>query len=158
MVYRTFGDGLLILFGVPEPLPDHARRAVRAALAMARQAETLQELWPLRAEGPFRMGIGLNEGAMIDAIVGRGRRFDYTVLGDPVNTAARIEAHCKVAMDIPLPPGGAAPEAVTVLLSREMYEPLRAHLRVDESIPPFAAHGKAEPVQVVRLLGMVDEL
>jgi adenylate cyclase len=154
VVYRTFGDGLLILFGVPEPLPNHALRAVRAALRMAEAAEALQRAWPLRAEGPFQMGVGLNEGPLTDAIVGGQRRFDYTVLGDPVNTAARIESHCKVAMDLPRPPGEhAVPAHTTILLQRDLYEQVRGEVIVDEEIPPFAARGKREPVQVVRLLG-----
>jgi len=63
VIYRTFGDGLLILFGVPEALPGHPLKAVRAAVRMALAAQELQDLWPLRDEACFQMGVGVNEGA-----------------------------------------------------------------------------------------------
>jgi class 3 adenylate cyclase len=148
------GDGLMILFGVPEPFPDYALRAARATLRMALATRDLQEVWPLRDERPLGMGVGVHCGVVVDAIVGRGRRVEYAVIGDPVNTSARIEAHCKVAMEVPRPPGGQVPESVTVLLSADLYEQVREHVLVDESVPPFEARGKAEPLRVVRLLGI----
>ena len=104
--------------------------------------------------GAMAMGIGVHCGSIIDAVVGRGRRVEYSVIGDPVNTAARIESHCKVAMEIPRPSGGEVPETVTILISADLFRQVRDHVVVDESVPPFEARGKAEPVQVVRLLGM----
>jgi adenylate cyclase len=157
-IYDVVGDGLMILFGLPETFPDYALRTVRGAFRMARATEALQAVWPLRDRHPMRMGIGLHCGLVVDAVVGRGRRVEYSVIGDPVNTAARIEAHSKVAMEIPRPPGGDVPETVTVLLSADLYEKVREHVVVDESVPPFEARGKAAPLQVVRLLGMREEV
>lgn len=154
VVYRTFGDGLLILFGLPAALPDHPLRAVRGAVRMALAARELQAVWPLPEECPFNLGIGLNDGPMLDAIVGRGRRFDYTVLGDAVNAAARIESYCKEVMDLPSPPGGQVPPGVTILIGHALYQKVRSQVIADESIPPFSARGKRDPVQVVRLLGI----
>jgi class 3 adenylate cyclase len=121
---------------------------------MALATKELQAVWPLRGERPLGMGIGVHCGVVVDAIVGRGRRVEYAVIGDPVNTSARIEAHCKVAMEIPRTPGGQVPETVTVLLSAGLYEKVREHVLVDANVPPFEARGKAEPLRVVRLLGM----
>lgn len=154
VVYDVVGDGLMILFGVPECFPDYALRAARAAVRMARATVDLQEVWPLRDERPLGMGIGVHCGSVVDAVVGRGRRVEYAVIGDPVNTAARIEAHCKVAMEIPPPPGGEVPDGVTILLSADLYEKVRDHVLVDQSVPPFEARGKSEPLGVVRLLGL----
>lgn len=154
VIYDVVGDGLMILFGLPEPLPDYALRAVRAAVRMAQATQPLQAIWPLRDQRPLRMGIGIHCGPVVDAIVGRGRRVEYSVIGDPINTAARIEAHCKVAMRIPRPSGGEVPEEVTILLSADLYEKVRDLVLVDETIPPFAARGKSEPLRVVRLLGL----
>jgi adenylate cyclase len=158
VIYRTMGDGLLVMFGMPEPLPDFALRAVRAAVRMAVATRGLQDVWPLPEEMPLEVGIGVHCGPLVDTIMGRGQRFDYTVLGDAVNTAARIESHCKVAMEIPRPAGGQVPEEVTILISRDLYEQVREHVLADEGIPPFSARGKGAPVQVVRVLGMKGEL
>jgi adenylate cyclase len=158
VIYDVVGDGLMILFGVPESLPDYALRAARGAVRMALATEELQAAWPLRDQRPLRIGIGVHCGPVVDAMVGRGRRVEYSVIGDPVNTAARIESHCKVAMGVPRPPGGQVPETVTILLSADLYEQVREHVLVDESVPPFEARGKSEPLRVVRLLGLREEL
>ena len=154
VVYDVVGDGLMILFGVPGEYPDYALRAVRGAVRMALATERLQAAWPMRDERPMRMGIGVHCGSVVDAVVGRGRRVEYSVIGDPVNTAARIESHCKVAMEVPRPPGGQVPETVTILLSADLYQKVSENVMVDTSVPCFEARGKSEPLQVVRLLGL----
>lgn len=154
VVYDVIGDGLMILFGLPESTPDHELRATRAAIHMARATEELQTVWPLREERPLVLGIGVHSGVVVDAVIGRGRRVEYSVVGDPVNTAARIESHSKVAMEIPRPPGGTVSEHVTILLSADVYDEVRDEVLVDDGVPPFEARGKSEPLQVVRLLGL----
>ena len=87
------GDGLMAVFGAPIEGIDHADRAVAAARNMA--GERLGDFngW-VRSEGiaeGFWMGIGLNSGRVMSGTLGSERRFDYAVIGDTVNTAARIE-------------------------------------------------------------------
>jgi adenylate cyclase len=87
------GDGLMAVFGVPIEGLDHADRAVAAAREMATERLSDFNDW-LRAEGiadGFRMGIGLNSGRVMSGTLGSERRIDYTVIGDTVNSAARIE-------------------------------------------------------------------
>jgi adenylate cyclase len=158
VVYDVVGDGLMILFGLPDPMPDYAERAVRAAVRMAQAAEDLQPLWPLRDVRPLQIGIGVNCGSVVDALVGGGRRLNYQVIGDPVNTAARVESHCKLVMELPRPPGGNVPVNATILLTAALHEKVSASVLVDEHIPPFEARGKAQPLRVVRLLGWKGEL
>jgi adenylate cyclase len=156
VVYRMLGDGLLVMFGMPVPIENEALSAVRAAVGMAQAARRLQPEWPLGEDQLFCMGIGIHHGQMIDSVIGEGWRVDYAIIGDPANTAARIEAYCKDAAEIPPPPGKEVPENVTILVSEEIYEQVRPHVLADENIPPFAARGKSEPLSVVRILGLKD--
>jgi adenylate cyclase len=83
------GDAVMAVFGAPGPQPDHAERALRCALAMqARQADLNSEA---RGE-PVHVGIGVNTGTVIAGTVGGGGRLEYTVLGDAVNVAQRIQS------------------------------------------------------------------
>src|SRR5829696_4831582 len=91
------GDGLLAVFGAPIPLDDHADRALAAAREML--AERLPRFNRRVGErtlgNGFEMGIGLNSGLFIAGNVGSARRLEYTVYGDTVNTASRIEGMTK---------------------------------------------------------------
>src|SRR5205807_1808618 len=87
------GDGLMAVFGAPIETVDHADRAVAAARDMAGPRLADFNAW-VRSEGVadgFGMGVGLNSGRVMSGTLGSDRRFDYAVIGDTVNTAARIE-------------------------------------------------------------------
>jgi adenylate cyclase len=84
-VDKFVGDGLLAMFGAPEPFEDHADRAVRAAVEIARRVND-------EDEGPFRIGIGVNSGRVVAGSIGGAGRLNFSVIGDPVNVAARVEA------------------------------------------------------------------
>ncbi|HEV7773814.1 MAG TPA: adenylate/guanylate cyclase domain-containing protein [Conexibacter sp.] len=81
---KYVGDGLLGVFGAPEPIVAHADRAVAAAIEIA---AAVQE----RYQGSLRVGIGVNSGLVVAGTVGGGGHVEFTVIGDPVNTAARVE-------------------------------------------------------------------
>jgi class 3 adenylate cyclase len=81
---KFVGDGLLAVFGAPERLGDHADRGVAAALEIAGVVRD--------AYGDsLRIGIGVNSGPVVSGTVGGGGRLEFTVIGDTVNTAARVE-------------------------------------------------------------------
>lgn len=91
------GDGLMAAFGAPIQADDHADRALASAREMVRERLPEFNRW-LVTEGlweGFRMGIGVNSGPMMSGNVGSERRLDYTVIGDTVNTASRIESLTK---------------------------------------------------------------
>ena len=85
------GDAVMAVFGAPDPLPDHPERALRCALAMqARQSELNADAGA--NEPPLEMGIGVNTGTVIAGTIGGGGRLEYTVLGDAVNIAQRLQS------------------------------------------------------------------
>jgi class 3 adenylate cyclase len=84
-VDKFIGDGLLAVFGAPERFEDHADRAVRAAIDMA-------ECVNRDLDTPLRVGIGVNSGTVVAGSIGGAGRLNFSVIGDPVNVAARVEA------------------------------------------------------------------
>lgn len=89
------GDGLMAVFGAPEPLADHARAAVRAALEMQRAAERLGPRWESLTGAPLRIVVSINCGEVLVGNIGDPRHLQFTVLGDVVNVAARLESEAK---------------------------------------------------------------
>jgi adenylate cyclase len=92
IVNQYLGDGMMVLFGAPQPQPDHALRAVRAAVGMLDRVHRLQQRFQQLGADGFRIGIGIHTGSAVVGTVGSPRRLDYTAIGDTVNTAARIES------------------------------------------------------------------
>ena len=91
-VNQYIGDAIMVLFGAPQTQPDHALRAVRAAVAVVRRVHQLGGQWKELGAAEFRVGIGIHTGKAVVGTVGSPRRLDYTAIGDTVNTAARIES------------------------------------------------------------------
>lgn len=92
------GDGIMAVFGAPEPDERHAESALRAARDMLVALEAFNERRDPTGDGSgFRIGIGLNSGPVVAGNVGTVRRLEYTMIGDTVNTAARIEGMTKTA-------------------------------------------------------------
>jgi adenylate cyclase len=92
MVDKYIGDGIMAIFNAPDDQPDHAERAVAAAVAMVRRARELGPVWARHDFPGFRIGIGIATGPALVGMVGDRRRLDYTAIGETVNRAARIES------------------------------------------------------------------
>lgn len=129
------GDGMLAAFGVPEARPDDADRALRCVQKMLARVDELAA--PGGPAPGLRIGIALHSGVVVAGNLGSPRRMEYTVLGDTVNTAARIEALNK--------------ELGTRLL---VSEATRARLSSPHGLCPvgrFALRGRAQPVELYTL-------
>jgi adenylate cyclase len=92
-VDKFIGDGLLAVFGAPQRLPNHAAAAVSAAQAIAVAVKA-------EFRGSLSVGIGVNTGTVVAGNVGGAGRFEFSVIGDPVNVAARVESATRQTGDI----------------------------------------------------------
>jgi adenylate cyclase len=88
---KFMGDGVMAFWGAPALLEDHALRACIAALRIQRGMEALNETWKADGTGPMRMRIGIHSDSVLVGNIGSRERMSYTVLGDGVNVAARLE-------------------------------------------------------------------
>lgn len=133
------GDGLMALFGAPIMHENDPERAIRAALEMQVVLQPLQ-LRIRQAYGfDFQVRIGINTGQVIAGQVGNKLHMEYTVIGDTVNLASRLEM---------------AAEPGTILVSFDTYQ--RTHpLFKFEALPPLSLKGMPEPVPVFRPLGLL---
>ena len=129
------GDGVMAVFGAPDPMPDHPERALRCALAM--QARQQQLNWETWTEGlpPLGVGIGLNTGVVVAGTVGGGGRLEYTVVGDAVNLAQRLQAQAEG--------GQILASGATVAGAPDLRT---------EPLGPVQVKGRREPVEVFAVL------
>ena len=139
---KFIGDAVMAIFGAPVPLPDHAERACRAALAMIAELDTLQARWTAEGREPFRIGIGINSGDMVVGNLGSEQLFDYTVVGDGVNLGARLESLNKEYQT-----------KVPIIISESTYEAAKDHLEV-RRLGEVIVKGKTRPVVVYELQGL----
>ena len=99
---KFIGDGMMAFWNAPVEVPDHVRAALRAALAMQRtiarhrrRACARKRRARQRSRRPLAIGIGIHTGPACVGNIGSVQRFDYSAIGDTVNSAARIEPLCK---------------------------------------------------------------
>jgi adenylate cyclase len=130
------GDAVMAIFGAPEPLPDHAERALLCAIQMQRrQAELNAEGWGSDSVEALGVGIGLNTGTVIAGAIGGGGRLEYTVIGDAVNVAQRLQSEAA---------GGEIVAAATTIAAAPGIECV--------PIGPRQVKGRAELVDVYRVV------
>jgi adenylate cyclase len=134
---KFLGDGLMAYFGAPVAAPDHAERAVRCALAMQQAMAGLNRDLERRGLPELRMGIGLHTGSVILGDIGAARRREYTIVGDTVNVAARIEELTKTC-------------AAPILVSDETKARIGGGFSFT-AVEPVRVRGKAAPLRTYRV-------
>jgi adenylate cyclase len=132
---KYVGDALMAVFGVPVPLPDAATRAVKCALAMQRHLARMREQKRTPIQG---IRIGINTGETIVGNIGSDKRMDFTVIGDAVNVAARLQ---ELAKEL---------EADT-LVSGATYRQVEGQFSF-QALEPVVLRGRQEPTPFYRLL------
>jgi adenylate cyclase len=143
-VDKYIGDAVMAVFGSPIRHPDHARRAVRAALGMAREAAAfrhwMQNRFPDRGLADFGVGVGLHSGDAVIGDIGTPRRKEFTAIGDTVNAASRLEG---VTKDM----------GCVVVASEATVHAAGAGVRTGK-FEQLRVKGKAEPLAVYEIIGM----
>jgi adenylate cyclase len=142
VVDKFIGDGALVVFGFPEPRSDDSARAI----ACARHLLASVQRWNAKRQfdPPVRVGVGIHSGVVYCGVIGDERRLEFTVLGDVVNVAARIEQATK-QFDVPLLASAVVvAEAGQLSGWQEMsHEPLRGR---DQHLAVFAPRSSPDPV------------
>lgn len=144
------GDAIIAFFGAPMPLEDHATRACITALKMQSKLLELREKW--QSEGDkwpkivhnMRMRIGVNSGPIVTGNMGSAVRMNYTMMGDAVNLAARLES-------------GAKQYGVYTLCSQETLDMTDGSI-ITRQVDLLRVMGKSEPVAIHEILCLKDEV
>ncbi len=132
---KYIGDGLMAVFGAPMEKPDDAERAIQAALEMRRELAAMRdEVGSNSAQLHIR--IGINTGRVVAGNMGSPRRLDYTVIGDPVNLAARLES-------------SGTPNQI--LIGEETYKLVKGKFNIVE-VGPRKVKGKAAEIMVYEVI------
>ena len=138
MLDKFIGDAIMAEFGIPIPHGDDPDRAMRAAISMITELNALNQQRQSRGQKPIMIGIGLNTDAIVSGNIGSPKRMDYTVIGDGVNLASRLESACKEY-------------SAQILCSENTYKKLRGSYRARE-IDLVVVKGKTQPVAVYEIL------
>lgn len=128
MIDKFMGDGIMVLFNVPNDQDDHADRAIRSAIKIMKSLKQM--------EVGLMFGIGINTGEVVAGNIGSSKRMEYTAIGDVVNTASRI---CSIA------------GAGEILISKETKEYLKSNFQLEEA-GEFRLKGKSDKVRLYRVL------
>lgn len=138
MVDKLMGDSVMALFGAPISLDDDPLRAIRCALDMQREGERFNLGQEARGLPALPMGIGINTGPVVAGNIGSATKMEYTVIGDEVNVAARMQGVAQ--------PG-------EVLISENTYRKVAAAVHVSP-LEPITFKGKNNVVAVYRVDGL----
>jgi len=143
MLDKFIGDAIMAAFGTPVAHDDDEDRAVRAAISMIRALNAWNVKRHADGKKPVSMGIGINTDTIVSGNIGSPKRMDYTLIGDGVNLASRLESLCKQYH-------------ACILISENTYRRLRGTYRIRE-VDRVVVKGKTETVGVYEVLDYHDE-
>ncbi|ODS31938.1 MAG: putative adenylate/guanylate cyclase [Candidatus Scalindua rubra] len=138
MLDKFIGDAIMAAFGMPFAHEDDEDRGVRSAIAMIKELASWNQKRISEGKKPIDMGIGLNTDMVVSGNIGSPKRMDFTMIGDGVNLAARLESACKQYN-------------AHILISENTFKKLRGTYRIRE-IDLVVVKGKTEPVEIYEVL------
>ena len=137
---KFIGDCVMVLFGIPKALEDAPQKAVNTAIELRNSLYKFNKEKNLSI--PLNIHIGINTGPVVSGMVGGSKRQDFTVMGDTVNLASRIEGASQVGQ---------------ILVGPATYKATKSGFKY-KTLQPIALKGKAEPVPVYELLSVRETL
>ncbi len=140
---KYIGDAIIAFWGAPIEIKDHAYCACQAAMEMTRKLDELHTKWAAEGKPILNFRIGINSGEMVVGNVGGNERFDYTVIGDNVNLASRLEGANKIYR-------------TRILLSEFTYELVKERVFARE-LDLIVVKGKTRPVKIYELMSDENE-
>ncbi len=143
VVDKYIGDAIMAVFGAPVPKPNDAINAVRAAVRMRHALAKLNVRLGARGVAPLRTGIGIHTGEVVAGNIGSEARMEYTVIGDAVNLASRLESSTKEL-------------GVSILISEDTYELVKDKV-VAQKVREITVKGRAQPVMTYEVTGFEGE-
>ena len=143
MLDKFIGDAVMAVFGLPMAAEDDADRAMRTGIAMLTSLESFNQERLQAGLAPIRIGIGLHTDAVVSGNIGSPKRMNYTVIGDGVNLASRLESACKQY-------------GARMLISEATRSRLRGTYRLREA-DRVVVKGKTEPVVIHEVLDFHSE-
>ncbi|MEK9772871.1 MAG: GAF domain-containing protein [Opitutae bacterium] len=143
MLDKFIGDAMMCIFGTPIAHDDDPDRAVRAAIRMMTDLKVFNDKRSAEGKMPIDHGMGINTDSIVSGNIGSPKRMDYTVIGDGVNLAARIESACKQY-------------GAHILISEFTYKAVKATYRTRQ-VDYVIVKGKTEPVGVYEVLDFHDD-
>ncbi|NOS82721.1 MAG: CHASE2 domain-containing protein [Nitrospira sp.] len=143
-VNKYLGDGIMAMFGAPLKESNHATLACLAALAMQTQLEQLRDVWIAEGYPRVTARIGISTGPLVVGNVGSNERLEYTVIGDTVNLASRLEGANKFYQ-------------TGILIGPKTYELAKADIEA-RPIDLLRVKGRREPVIAYELLGQAGQI
>lgn len=131
---KFIGDGIMATFGTPVAVPDAADRAVRAAQGMTAALARLNARRTARGEPPLAHRIGIHAGPAVVGSMGTSQRREFSVIGDTVNVANRIETACKKT---------GRPVMISAAVLRQLRQPVHS-----EALGPVSLDGQPQPIEL----------
>lgn len=136
---KYIGDAIMVVYGAPLPQADHSLEACLTALDMMAELKKLQQKWESEGLPIIDIGIGINTGQMVIGNMGSKRRFNYTVMGDSVNLASRLEGLNKNYSS-------------HIIISEKVYNNVSNTL-ICRELGTVTVKGKTEPSKIYELIG-----
>ena len=138
VINKFIGDAVMAIFGEPIQDINHAQNAVKCAYAMLQKVKELQKKWANEGKPKIEIGIGINTGEVFVGNIGSINRMEYTVIGDTVNLASRLESYNKTYR-------------TKLLVSERTYQEVKSFVDVIK-IPDVQIRGKANKMNIYEIL------